>query len=136
MVLIIIGLTLMEKVELATYQLKGVSQIWFKQWKEVMTENLSPLDWEKFKVSLIDRFFSLEMCKAKLLELISIYKGNMSAEENALRFTQLSRYSPTMIRNPRPRMSNLISGISERVIKECFTITFVNDMGISSLLVC
>ncbi|WMV24244.1 hypothetical protein MTR67_017629 [Solanum verrucosum] len=32
-VLMIMGVTLVEKAELAAYQLKGVAQIWYNQWK-------------------------------------------------------------------------------------------------------
>ena len=32
------------KAELAAYQLKGVAQIWFNQWKEGWEINASPLD--------------------------------------------------------------------------------------------
>ncbi|WMV46728.1 hypothetical protein MTR67_040113 [Solanum verrucosum] len=30
----IMGVSMVEKVELATYQLKGVAKVWFNQWKE------------------------------------------------------------------------------------------------------
>ncbi|WMV33218.1 hypothetical protein MTR67_026603 [Solanum verrucosum] len=33
-VLIIMGVTLVEKAELSAYQLKGISQVWFNQWNE------------------------------------------------------------------------------------------------------
>ncbi|WMV25185.1 hypothetical protein MTR67_018570 [Solanum verrucosum] len=48
-VLMIMGVTLMEKVELAAYQLKGVAQVWYNQWKERRPEVVGPLDFEKFK---------------------------------------------------------------------------------------
>jgi len=32
-VLDFVGVTSVEKAELAAYQLKGVAQVWFKQWK-------------------------------------------------------------------------------------------------------
>ena len=35
-VVTIMGVTSEERAELAAYQLKGVAQIWFKQWKELM----------------------------------------------------------------------------------------------------
>jgi len=33
-----------EKAELDAYQLKGVSQVWFSQWKKEMTVDAGPLD--------------------------------------------------------------------------------------------
>ena len=50
-----------EKAELSAYQLKGVSQIWFNQWKEKRAKDMNLLYWEKFKVSLLDRLFPFEM---------------------------------------------------------------------------
>ncbi|XP_049391592.1 uncharacterized protein LOC125856034 [Solanum stenotomum] len=55
-VLAIMGLTLVEKEELAAYQHKGVVQIRFNQWKEGRTKDVGPLDCEKFKSGFLDRF--------------------------------------------------------------------------------
>jgi len=60
-VLMIMGVTLVEKVKLAAYQLKGVAQVWYNQWKAERPEDVGPLDWEKFKAAFLDRFFPLEM---------------------------------------------------------------------------
>ncbi|WMV49857.1 hypothetical protein MTR67_043242 [Solanum verrucosum] len=51
------GVTMIEKVELATYQLKGVAEVWIEQWNEERVVDASPLDWEKFKVPFIDRYY-------------------------------------------------------------------------------
>ncbi|WMV46406.1 hypothetical protein MTR67_039791 [Solanum verrucosum] len=64
-VLMIMGVTTVENVELVTYQLKGVAQIWFNQWKDGRPKDAGPLDWKKFKVAFLDRFFPLEMREAK-----------------------------------------------------------------------
>ncbi|WMV46601.1 hypothetical protein MTR67_039986, partial [Solanum verrucosum] len=57
-----------EKAELVTYQLKGIAQIWFNQWKEARPEELSPIEWKRFKSALLDMFFPLEMREATVLE--------------------------------------------------------------------
>lgn len=57
----------MKKMKLSAYQLKGVDQIWFKQLKEGRAVVTGPLDREKFKVSFLDRFFSLEIGKQTFL---------------------------------------------------------------------
>ncbi|WMV41736.1 hypothetical protein MTR67_035121 [Solanum verrucosum] len=38
------GVTPVEKVELSAYKLKGVSQVWFNQWKEERAVDAGPLD--------------------------------------------------------------------------------------------
>uniref|UniRef100_M1DB37 Gag-pol polyprotein n=1 Tax=Solanum tuberosum TaxID=4113 RepID=M1DB37_SOLTU len=58
-VLMIIGVTPVEKMEFSTYQLKDVSQVWFNQWKEGRVVDAGPLDWEKFKVAFLDRSNSM-----------------------------------------------------------------------------
>ncbi|WMV09070.1 hypothetical protein MTR67_002455 [Solanum verrucosum] len=50
-------------------------------------------------------FSRLEMREAKVLEFINLSQGSMSAKEYALKFTQMSRYTLTMITDPRARMS-------------------------------
>ncbi|WMV38632.1 hypothetical protein MTR67_032017 [Solanum verrucosum] len=65
-ILDIMGVTPIEKAELAAYQLKGVAQIWFNQLKEARPEGVSPIEWERFKSVFLDIFFPLEMREAKV----------------------------------------------------------------------
>ena len=48
-----------EEEELTAYQLKDVVQLWFEQWRDErpLRENL--VDWEVFKTSFCDRFFTI-----------------------------------------------------------------------------
>ena len=50
----IMGVTVVEKPKLATYQLKGVAQIWFNQWKEARLAEVGPIEWERFKNAFLD----------------------------------------------------------------------------------
>ncbi|WMV54508.1 hypothetical protein MTR67_047893 [Solanum verrucosum] len=134
-VLMIMGVTPIEKVELEAYQLKGVAQVWFNQLKEDRVVNKGPLDWEKFKVAFLDRFFPLEMREAKALEFINLRQGDMSMKEYSLKFTQLSQYSPTMVADPRARMSKFVLGASVLMVKECLTAMLVKEIDVSHLMV-
>uniref|UniRef100_M1DTD9 Gag-pol polyprotein n=1 Tax=Solanum tuberosum TaxID=4113 RepID=M1DTD9_SOLTU len=49
-ILVIMGVTLVEKAELAAYQVKGVGQIWFNHWKEERSERAGPIEWERTKM--------------------------------------------------------------------------------------
>ncbi|WMV30552.1 hypothetical protein MTR67_023937 [Solanum verrucosum] len=68
-------------VELAAYQLKG---------------------------TFLDHFFPVEMRETKVLELINLHQGNMCEKEYILKFTQLAKYSPTMVADSRARMKKKI----------------------------
>ncbi|XP_049369927.1 uncharacterized protein LOC125834816 [Solanum verrucosum] len=78
-----------ERVELASYKLKGVARIWHDQWKKRRAEGATPLSWE-----------------------------SMSVQEYILKFTQLSIYALEMVANMRSRMSLFVSGLSRLSSKE------------------
>ncbi|WMV25569.1 hypothetical protein MTR67_018954 [Solanum verrucosum] len=134
-VLMIMGVTLVEKVEFADFQLKSVSQVWFNQWKERKSVDAGPLDWKKFKVAFLDRFFTIEIMEANVPEFINLRQGSMSVKEYDLKFIQLSRYIPTTVADPRAKMSNFVSGVFEMVVKECHTAMLINYIEISCLMV-
>ena len=49
------GVNSKEKVELASYQLKDVYQVWITQWKNSRQVELDPLEWEEFKEAFLER---------------------------------------------------------------------------------
>ena len=95
---------------------------------------MGPLDWDKFKGVFLDCFFPLEVRKAKVQEFIHLQQGNMTIKEYALRFTQLSKYAPTMVADFRARMSMFVLDVSEIVVKEYHTAMFIKEMYISYLM--
>ncbi|WMV25523.1 hypothetical protein MTR67_018908 [Solanum verrucosum] len=113
----IVGVTPVEKVELTAYQLNGVAQVWFNQWKGERKVDVGPLDWEKFKVAFLDRFFPFEMREAKVLEFINLDQGNMGVKKYSLNFTQLSRYvlCPNAHASVRGRASIKVTLFKSRV---------------------
>lgn len=46
---------------MGSYQLKGVAQLRYEQWKSERVIYMGPLDRGKFKGVFLDRFFHLEM---------------------------------------------------------------------------
>ncbi|KAH0689089.1 hypothetical protein KY289_016447 [Solanum tuberosum] len=108
----IMGVTLGEKAELTAYQLKGVAQVWYNQWKKAR-----PIREEK------------------MLEFINLHQGSMSVREYALKFTQLLKLALTMFADSRARMSKFVSSVSEMVVKECRTAMLIGDMDIYRLMV-
>ncbi|WMV25494.1 hypothetical protein MTR67_018879 [Solanum verrucosum] len=59
----------------------------------------------------------------------------MSVKEYALKFTQLSRYAPNMVSDPRVRMSKFVSDVSHMVVKRCRTAMLINEMKFFHLMV-
>ena len=54
------GVTSREKMELASYQLRDVSQIWYIQWKDNRPEGSGPTEWEEFNEAFLGMYFPLE----------------------------------------------------------------------------
>ena len=54
-----IGLSMVEKVKLTVYQLKGVSEFLFEQLNGERAVYAGPLDTEKFRGAFDNRFFNL-----------------------------------------------------------------------------
>ncbi|KAF3658963.1 60S ribosomal protein L7a [Capsicum annuum] len=61
----IIGVTVIESVELVAYQLQDVAHSWFKQWKAKKVADVGPIEWEVFATAFLDRFFPLELRETK-----------------------------------------------------------------------
>ncbi|WMV54569.1 hypothetical protein MTR67_047954 [Solanum verrucosum] len=89
---------------------------------------------EVYKI-LIIMVLPLEMRETKVLEFINLRQGSMSVREYARKFTQLSKYAPTMVVDSRARMSKFVSGVSKMVVKEWGTAMLIHDMDISRLMV-
>jgi len=52
-----------ERVELASYQLKGVARIWYNQWKKSRAKGAPLVSWIVFESAFLDRFFPREECR-------------------------------------------------------------------------
>ncbi|WMV13383.1 hypothetical protein MTR67_006768 [Solanum verrucosum] len=71
------GVTAIEKAELAGYQLKDVAQVWHTQLKDNRPLRAGPISWEVFMKAFVDRFFPREKREAKVEEFINLCQGGM-----------------------------------------------------------
>ncbi|XP_049405072.1 uncharacterized protein LOC125868481 [Solanum stenotomum] len=114
-ILAIMGVTSVEKGELATYQLKGVAQVWYDQWKGERHVGAGPVEWELFRSVFLDKLFPLELREAKMQKFINLRQGCMSVKEYALKFIQLSKYATTIVADSRAKMDKFVMGVSDLV---------------------
>ena len=64
-------------------------------------------------------YFSRERIEIKVEEYNKLNQGNMSVAEYSLKFSTLSRYSPSLVSNPRDEMSRSVMGVDDFVGEEC-----------------
>ena len=91
-IMVAIGPTDTEKDELASYQLKNVTQTWCKMWQDRCVLGGVLVTWDLFKTTFLERFFPREMREAKVEEFIKLKQGSMTVREYSLNFVKLSRY--------------------------------------------
>ena len=72
------GLSTSEKAELATYQIKDVSQTWYVQWRGNRPLRSGPMTWEVFQKDFLDRFFPRYKREAKVVKFINLRQWGMS----------------------------------------------------------
>ena len=68
-------------------------------------------------------------------EFINLKKCNMSVEEYSFKFSILSRYSPSLVSNPRDEISLFVTGVADLVREECITSILHDDMTLDRLIV-
>ena len=86
------GLSMSEKVELATYQLKDVAQAYFVQWRDNSPLRGGHFTWKIIKKDFINRFDFREMREA-IVVFINLCQRGKSVHEYSLLFTSHSLLS-------------------------------------------
>lgn len=115
-------------MELAVYQLKCITRVWFNLWKKYKAEDAPIVHWVLFKSDLMGCFFSHELREEKTRDFTTIYQESMSVNECHLKFTQHSRYAPEIVSNIWTRMSFFIAWFSHQSINEDKATMLIRDL--------
>jgi len=132
-VVTIMGVTSIERAELAAYQLQGVAQEWYAQCLEARVV-VGPVTWDEFKVAFLDHFFPLVLREVNMREFMNLKQGNMSVREYSLKFTRLSKYAKMIVANPRAKMSQYMSELNDTLANACHSAMLNNDIDIARLM--
>ena len=108
--LYVMGVTLSEKVELDSYQLKDVDQTLYVQWRDKRPLIVGLVTLEIIIVDFQHQFFPREMREEKVTEFMYLRQGGKSVHEFSLEFVKLSKYAPSLLCNPRDQMRHFGDG--------------------------
>ncbi|XP_015086976.1 uncharacterized protein LOC107030091 [Solanum pennellii] len=108
-ILFAMGLSTSEQDNLATYQFKDVAQTWYVQGRENRPLKGGPVTWGIFKKAFLDQFFPRLMREAKVSKFINLRQVGMSMLEYSMKFTQLSKFAPSMVFDPRDEMNLFVA---------------------------
>ena len=71
----------------------------------------------------------------KVDKFINLKQGNMSVDENSLKFTMLSRHGKSLVSKPREEMSSFVTSAADLVKEKCRITMLHSDMNFSRLMV-
>ena len=72
------GFSSSEKSELATYELKDMSHVWYVQLRDNRPLTGGPMTWEMFKKNFLYQFFPREKREDKVVDFINLHQAGMS----------------------------------------------------------
>ncbi|KAK2403361.1 hypothetical protein QL285_052808 [Trifolium repens] len=81
-----------EKVVLATYQLLGGSEYWWRNTRIIMENGHEELNWENFKRRFLAKYFPETARERYGEEFLRLRQGGMNVETYAKKFESLSRF--------------------------------------------
>ena len=107
----VIKVTGNDQVELPSYKLKEVTNIWYTKLKENRGADAAPVTWDCFRESFLNRSLPIELKEAKALEFMNLRQGNMKVQEYGLIFSQHSTYATHMVSYSRAHMNKFLYGL-------------------------
>ena len=98
------------KIRLATFQLKGESQVWW-DWVKA-SRNLEAMMWEEFRELFMGKFFPTSSRHAKAREFLELNQGTMTVLEYVAKFTELVRFGDDYVASDMAKVRKFEDGLN------------------------
>ncbi|XP_070042642.1 uncharacterized protein [Nicotiana tomentosiformis] len=123
-----------ERVELASYRLKGVAYSWFEMWEDSRKEVSPPARWSEFADFFIDHFLPAETKSTRAVEFETLKQGSKSVWKYHMDFVRLSKYVVHMMPTMEVRVRRFVQGLSPLVVNEAATAALNYDMNYGKMV--
>jgi hypothetical protein len=99
-----------DKVDLATYMLKGESLHWWETVLERLGDSQS-CEWVEFKKIFLEKHFPMSVHYKLEEEFMTLTQGGKSVLQYEQEFNRLSRYAPTLVSDEATKTRRFIKGL-------------------------
>ncbi|KAL3733937.1 hypothetical protein ACJRO7_023313 [Eucalyptus globulus] len=101
-----------EKIVLATYELEGVANTWWRTTQGAMFPEGIVSEWNAFLDAFNGKYFSEIAREMKMTEFQRLRQDFMIVDQYEAKFTELSQYAPELIKNPANRVRRFKDGFN------------------------
>lgn len=103
----------LEGIDLVSYQLKFVPNVWYNQQEESRGEDAKPAMWDEFEKVFLDHFIPKESREVKVEKFMNLKQDGMTMKE------QISIYAPEMVTNEMSKIRKFVFSLGKYTKKEC-----------------
>ena len=97
------------RIRLATFQLEGVAQVWWK-WART-SRDLEAMPWAEFQELFMGKYFPDTTRHAKAQEFLELKQGTMTVMEYVARFTELARFADDYVATDMAKVRRFENGL-------------------------
>ncbi|PKI68249.1 hypothetical protein CRG98_011385 [Punica granatum] len=102
-----------QRVALATFMLEGDAQYWWEATQRRLDPNSSHvITWVEFTQAFYNKYFPASFRRAKEREFLNLKQGDLSVAEYEVKFTKLSRFTPTLVSDEASKCSRFLDGLN------------------------
>ncbi|XP_057969332.1 uncharacterized protein LOC131158482 [Malania oleifera] len=107
-----------QKVFYATYKLTSEDKRWWTATKLLEEQRLIPvaMTWSRFRKVFFDRYFPTTVRENKVVEFLNLTQGNLTVQQYAAKFIELSHFAPYMDEAKKARMFE--RGLKQEIFRQ------------------
>ena len=109
-----LGLKETRGVEFTTFLFSGSPEAWWTSVLRGRQVGLPPITWLEFSPMFLDRFIPLSKQDDMRCQFNKLRQGSMTISEYEAKFTELSRYVPSLVADQREKVRRYVDGLEAR----------------------